>query len=127
MFHGSNVALVTPMNADGSLDVKSYKDLLDLHIQSNTDGIVVVGTTGEAPTVDFDELVAPAKLRHDQERLVLHASDVQSCCNSFRTGQFEGPPVVDGVCSDEIREQPRLAFEPAERNFVKPCPATVDD
>ena len=55
MFHGSNVALVTPMNADGSLDVKSYKDLLDLHIQSNTDCIVVVGTTGEAPTVDFDE------------------------------------------------------------------------
>ena len=55
MFHGSNVALVTPMNADGSLDVKSYKDLLDLHIESNTDGIVVVGTTGEAPTVDFDE------------------------------------------------------------------------
>lgn len=55
MFHGSNVALVTPMNADGSLDIKSYKDLLDLHIQSKSDGIVVVGTTGEAPTVDFDE------------------------------------------------------------------------
>ena len=55
MFHGSNVALVTPMNADGSLDIKSYKDLLDFHIQSKSDGIVVVGTTGEAPTVDFDE------------------------------------------------------------------------
>ena len=55
MFHGSIVALVTPMNADGSLDIKSYKDLLDLHIESKSDGIVVVGTTGEAPTVDFDE------------------------------------------------------------------------
>ena len=55
MFQGSMVAVVTPMNIDGSLDIASFKDLLDFHIQSHTDGIVVVGTSGEAPTVDFDE------------------------------------------------------------------------
>ena len=55
MFQGSMVAVVTPMNMDGSLDIASFKDLLDFHIQSHTDGIVVVGTSGEAPTVDFDE------------------------------------------------------------------------
>ena len=55
MFQGSIVALVTPMNADGSLDIKSYNELLDFHIQNHSDGICVVGTTGEAATVDFDE------------------------------------------------------------------------
>ena len=55
MFQGSMVAVVTPMNMDGSLDIARFKDLLDFHIQSHTDGIVVVGTSGEAPTVDFDE------------------------------------------------------------------------
>ena len=54
MFQGSIVALVTPMNADGSLDIKSYNELLDFHIQNHSDGICVVGTTGEAATVDFD-------------------------------------------------------------------------
>ena len=55
MFQGSIVALVTPMNADGSIDIKSFSELLDFHIQSHSDGICVVGTTGEAATVDFEE------------------------------------------------------------------------
>ena len=55
MFHGSMPALVTPMNADGSLDIKSFKNLLEMHIENKSDGIVVVGTTGESPTVDFEE------------------------------------------------------------------------
>ena len=55
MFRGSMVAIVSPMNNDGSLDIASFKSLLDFHIENNTDGIVVVGTSGEAPTVDFDE------------------------------------------------------------------------
>ena len=55
MFQGSMVAIVTPMNSDGSLDIKSFKSLLDFHIEKKTNGVVVVGTTGEAPTIDFDE------------------------------------------------------------------------
>lgn len=55
MFQGSIVALVTPMNADGSIDIKSFSELLDFHIQSHSDGICVVGTTGEAATIDFEE------------------------------------------------------------------------
>jgi len=43
------------MNSDGSLDIKSFKSLLDFHIEKKTNGVVVVGTTGEAPTIDFDE------------------------------------------------------------------------
>ena len=57
MFHGSIVALVTPMNPDGSIDFASYLKLLEFHINNNSDGVVVIGTTGEAPTIDFDEHV----------------------------------------------------------------------
>ena len=58
MFQGSIVALVTPMNKDGSLDIKSFNNLLDFHVQNKSDGVVVVGTSGEAPTIDFDEHIS---------------------------------------------------------------------
>lgn len=54
-FGGSMVALVTPMHEDGSLDFASYRQLIDWHIEQQTDALVVVGTSGESPTVDMDE------------------------------------------------------------------------
>ena len=55
MLQGSMVAIVTPMFEDGSLDLDSLRDLIDFHIDAGTDGIVIVGTTGESPTVDVAE------------------------------------------------------------------------
>jgi 4-hydroxy-tetrahydrodipicolinate synthase len=55
MLTGSLVAIVTPMLEDGSLDLACFRKLIDWHIVEGTQGIVVVGTTGESPTVDFDE------------------------------------------------------------------------
>ena len=55
MITGSLVAIVTPMHEDGRLDLGAFKKLIDWHVAEGTDGIVVVGTTGESPTVDFDE------------------------------------------------------------------------
>ena len=55
MITGSLVAIVTPMLEDGRLDLARFRKLIDWHIAEGTDGIVVVGTTGESPTVDFDE------------------------------------------------------------------------
>jgi len=55
MIQGSIVAIVTPMLADGSLDYPRLKSLVDFHAAESTDGIVIVGTTGESPTVDVDE------------------------------------------------------------------------
>ena len=52
---GSLVAIVTPMFDDGRLDIPALNALIDYHIDQGTDGIVIVGTTGESPTVDFDE------------------------------------------------------------------------
>lgn len=55
MFKGSLVAIVTPMDKEGGLDLDRFRALLDFHIEQGTDGVVVVGTTGESPTVDFEE------------------------------------------------------------------------
>jgi 4-hydroxy-tetrahydrodipicolinate synthase len=52
---GSFVALVTPMLADGSLDFNALEELIDWHIESGTNGIVAVGTTGESATVSVKE------------------------------------------------------------------------
>ena len=55
MIQGSIVAIVTPMHADGSLDLPGLRNLIDWHIAEGTDGIVIVGTTGESPTVSVEE------------------------------------------------------------------------
>ena len=52
---GSLVAIVTPMTDDGALDLDALRRLVDWHIAEGTDGIVIVGTTGESPTVSYDE------------------------------------------------------------------------
>ncbi len=52
---GSIVAIVTPMHEDGSLDLPGLKQLVDFHVKEGTDAIVVVGTTGESPTVNVEE------------------------------------------------------------------------
>jgi 4-hydroxy-tetrahydrodipicolinate synthase len=55
MIQGSIVAIVTPMQADGSLDLPCLRKLIDWHIAEGSDGIVIVGTTGESPTVSVEE------------------------------------------------------------------------
>jgi 4-hydroxy-tetrahydrodipicolinate synthase len=55
MFHGSMVALVTPMSGDGSIDEDSLRRLIDFHVKNGTDAIVSVGTTGESATLDEAE------------------------------------------------------------------------
>jgi 4-hydroxy-tetrahydrodipicolinate synthase len=58
MFHGSIVALITPMTEDGAVDFPALQALVDFHVANGTDAIVSVGTTGESPTLDFDEHLA---------------------------------------------------------------------
>ncbi len=55
MFHGSMVALVTPMHPDGALDRTALRRLIDFQIENGTTAIVSVGTTGESPTLDMEE------------------------------------------------------------------------
>jgi 4-hydroxy-tetrahydrodipicolinate synthase len=63
MFRGSIVAIVTPMGETGEVDYAAFESLLDWHAQQGGDGVVVAGTTGEAPTLlpaEVDELLLRA-------------------------------------------------------------------
>jgi len=55
MINGSIVALITPMNRDGTIDYKSLEQLVEYHIDQGTDAIVAVGTTGESATLPIPE------------------------------------------------------------------------
>ena len=55
MLTGSLVAIATPMHSGGALDLPALAKLIDFHVANGTSGIVIVGTTGESPTVGFDE------------------------------------------------------------------------
>jgi len=55
MFRGSMVALVTPMNTDGSVDFDSLAKLVDFHVENGTSAIVSMGTTGESATLDEEQ------------------------------------------------------------------------
>jgi len=54
MFKGSNTALITPFR-DGAVDEKALADIVEWQIREGTHGLVPVGTTGESPTLDYDE------------------------------------------------------------------------
>jgi len=71
MIKGSIVAIVTPMHEDGSLDLAALRALIDFHVAEGTDAIVVVGTTGESPTVDVEEhqLLIAETIKHVARRI----------------------------------------------------------
>ena len=75
MLQGSMVAIVTPMFEDGSLDLDALRSLIDFHIDAGTDGIVIVGTTGESPTVDVAEhcLLIKTTVEHVNGRIAVVA------------------------------------------------------
>ena len=54
-WQGSIVAIVTPFNIDGSIDYNAFDNLIEFHVENETDGIVVCGTTGEAATLSKEE------------------------------------------------------------------------
>jgi len=58
---GSIPAIVTPMHEDGSLDLPAFRKLIDWHVEEGTDGLVVVGTSGESATLDVEEHILMIK------------------------------------------------------------------
>ncbi|MEY3465743.1 MAG: 4-hydroxy-tetrahydrodipicolinate synthase [Steroidobacteraceae bacterium] len=80
MFSGSYVAIVTPMRADGSIDLDAWSRLIDWHLASGTNGVIVGGTTGESPTVteaELAQLIARAR-QQIAGRMVLMAGAGQN-------------------------------------------------
>lgn len=94
MLTGSLVAIVTPMHTDGSLDLSTLRALIDWHIAEGTDGIVIVGTSGESPTVDVDEhcLLIKTTIEHVNKRV----------------------PVIAGTGANSTREAIALTANAAE-------------
>lgn len=66
MFHGSMVALVTPMDEQGEIDRPALHNLIDWHLQEGTNAIVAVGTTGESATLTVNEHIEVIRAVVDQ-------------------------------------------------------------
>jgi 4-hydroxy-tetrahydrodipicolinate synthase len=75
MLTGSLVAIATPMHPGGALDLDALRALIDWHVDSGTAGIVVVGTTGESPTIDVEEhrLLIRTAVEHTAGRIAVIA------------------------------------------------------
>ncbi len=82
MYSGSFVALVTPFDNDGKINYLKVAELIDFHKNNGTDGIVLLGTTGEAPTITEAEA----------EKLILFAID--------KAGEI---PLIIGCASNDTR------------------------
>ena len=78
---GSIVALVTPFHEDGSVNFEKLKELLDWHIAHGTDGILVLGTTGESSTMSHeeDDAVARLTIEHVAHRLPVIVGAGSNC------------------------------------------------
>jgi len=83
VLQGSLVALVTPLNEDGSVDYDSLKKLIDWHIDEGTNGIVSVGTTGESATLNVKEHldVIDFTIKHVRKRIPVIAGTGANATN----------------------------------------------
>lgn len=81
MIAGSIVALVTPMHGSGEIDWQALTDLLDMHLEQGTHGIVAVGTTGESATLDVNEHCQVIKhvVEHVAKRIPVIAGTGANC------------------------------------------------
>src|SRR5258705_4740095 len=104
MITGSLVAIVTPMLKDGGLDLPRFRKLIDWHVAEGTDGIVVVGTTGEAPRVDL----------HEHRELIRIAVE-------HARGRF---PIIAGTGANSTAEAIELA-ESAKKHGATACLSVV--
>jgi 4-hydroxy-tetrahydrodipicolinate synthase len=84
MIQGSIVAIVTPMFPNGDIDYDAFDRLIEWHIASGTDAIVVAGTTGESPTLSEQE----------------HCELMRHCVDKV-AGRM---PVIAGTGSNSTRE-----------------------
>lgn len=91
IFTGAGVALVTPMNADGSVNWKKLEELIEFQINGGTDAIIICGTTGESATLTDDEHLK---------------------CIYFATEKANGRiPIIAGASSNDTRYAMMLARE----------------
>lgn len=91
IFQGSGVAIVTPMNSDGSINYDVFGDIIEFQMNNKTDSIIVCGTTGESATLNHEE----------------HCSVIQYCVEKVN-GRV---PVIAGTGSNDTRYALELSLE----------------
>lgn len=91
VFTGAAVALVTPFHKDGSVNYGKLEELIDYQIENSTDAIVVCATTGESPTLSYEE--------HEQ---------IVRCCVEYAAGRV---PIIAGTGSNDTKK----CFEAVKR------------
>lgn len=99
IFSGLSVALVTPMNADGSLNDDMLRQLVDFHVEAGTNCLVPVGTTGESPTLTHDEhnRVIEIVCQHAAGRIKVMAGTGSNCtAEAIRMTQHAKEAGADG-------------------------------
>ena len=100
MFQGSIVALITPMKENGRIDFDAVQSLVDFHLRSGTDGIVVAGTTGESPTIDkheFKQLLTMVVEQADAKVSVLAGTGGANTAGTIAQTQLAGELGADGA------------------------------
>jgi 4-hydroxy-tetrahydrodipicolinate synthase len=80
MFHGSMVALVTPMLADGKIDYAGVEQLVNFHLENGTDALIIAGSTGEG--LSLNEADYTALLRHTVQQVDAHCPIIAGACSS---------------------------------------------
>jgi 4-hydroxy-tetrahydrodipicolinate synthase len=102
MITGSLVAVVTPMFADGSLDFAALRRLVDFHVAEKTDAIVIVGTSGESPTVSMNEHceLIRVTVEHAAGRLpVIAGTGANSTAEAIELSRFAKASGADATLS----------------------------
>lgn len=81
VFTGAGVALITPMNADGSVNYAKLEELVNFHVENGTDSIIICGTTGEAATLSHEEHldVIKACVEYTKKRIPVIAGTGSNC------------------------------------------------
>ncbi len=99
-FTGSFVALITPMQADGAVDFPALDRLVDFHLANQTDGIVVLGTTGEAPTItkaEFPVVISHVLKRVNKKIPVIAGAGKNATAETVHLAQEVSQLGVDGL------------------------------
>ena len=100
MFHGSVVAIVTPMRDGGDVDFDAWVRLLDFHLDNGTDGIVVGGSTGESATITEAELreLTERACAHVKKRIpVIVGAGTSSTATTIARAKWLSELPVDGL------------------------------
>jgi 4-hydroxy-tetrahydrodipicolinate synthase len=99
---GAIVAIVTPMHEDGSLDLPCLRRLIDFHVREGTNAIVIVGTTGESPTVNVEEHreLIRAAVEHTDGRIpVIAGAGANSTAEAVELTEFARKVGADAALS----------------------------